>query len=94
MKKLETTGDSPGWIHGHRSTLSSDKKFIDISGGKVETDMEGPLVENIDHWRLNLDTYQWERVTQLNWRRWEVFRKDKKINHLWIMRQAVWSRNG
>jgi ankyrin repeat protein len=93
MKKLETTGDSPGWIHDHKSTLSSDNKFIELWGGKVETDMEGSLVENIDHWRLNLETYQWVRKTQLNWRRWDIFRTDKKTNHLWEMRQAVWSLN-
>lgn len=93
MNKLEITGDSPGWIHGHKSTLSPDKKFINLCGGKIEIDVNSPLVKNIDHWRLNLEKFEWERVTQLNWRRWEIFRSDKKTNHLWKMRQAVWSRN-
>lgn len=90
---VSTAGEKPGWIHGHSATLSSDQKSLLVQGGKCDTGgTVRSLVENIDDWRLHLDTWTWERLTRRNWPRWEFVRADGKNNHLWEIEQAAWSR--
>ena len=90
ISKIETSGDNPGWIHGHKACLSEVGNEILISGGEFERDEDASLVENIDEWSLDLDTWQWIRLTRRNWPRFEIVRKNGKQNHLWEMRQLAW----
>jgi len=90
MQKIKASGQSPGWIHEHNATLSSDKKSILITHGKVDLGQEYSLRDNIDDWKLNLVDWYWERLTERAWVRWEIKRRDKKNNHLWEIRQALW----
>jgi mRNA-degrading endonuclease RelE of RelBE toxin-antitoxin system len=92
--RVQTCGESPGWIHGHTAALSEDNTFILLQGGKLDRGGEdGSLVENIDDWRLRLADWSWERLTQRRWWRWNVLRDDGKRNHLWEIQQAAWSRS-
>jgi hypothetical protein len=87
---VQTTGTPPGWIHSHTATLSDDGRLILVQHGKVDRGGEnGSLVENIDDWRLHLDDWRWERLTERRWPRWEVRRKDGNGNHLFDYAQAV-----
>ena len=91
IRKVESSGSSPGWIHRHIATLGEDKRSIILTKGKVDIGREHNLRENIDDWKLNLHDWSWERLTSRNWPRFEISRKDKKYNHLWDLRQALWS---
>ena len=91
MSAVQTSGTPPGWIHGHKATLSDDSRSILIQRGKLDRGGEDKsLVENIDDWRLHLGDWRWERLTERRWPRWEVRRKDGERNHLFDYQQAVW----
>jgi len=91
--QVQTSGTSPGWIHGHEAGLSEDAGSIVIQRGLLERgNPGGSLVENLDDWRLDLAKWKWERVTERRWIRWEVRRKDHKRNHLWEFSQALWDK--
>ena len=91
ISRVQTSGDNPGWIHDHEATLTDDGGAIIVSGGKVDLCDGTWLVENIDDWRLGLDTWCWERLTNKDWPRFEVYRQDQRPNHLWQLRQLLWS---
>jgi len=91
IEKVDTKGESPGWIHKHNATLSPDRKSIVVTKGKIDLGAAHSLQESIDDWMLNLNDFSWEKLTQRNWRRWEIRREDKKYNHLWAIRHALWS---
>jgi len=65
--------------------------LIKISGGKIDRGEDRTLIENIDDWQLDLSSWAWRRLTQRKWSRWEINRADKQQNHLWEIRQALWS---
>ena len=54
---VETSGVSPGWIHGHRSVLIEDG--ILVTGGKIEPGYR----ENKSTFSLNLETLVWQEVS-------------------------------
>jgi hypothetical protein len=51
------------------------------------------MPRNIDDWRLDIKTWQWERVTDRRWQQWEVRRKDGARIHLYDIGQALWHRD-
>jgi len=90
---VQTSGQSPGWIHSHEAMLEASGRGILIRHGKLDRGgQDSTLIENIDDWRLNLSDWRWERVTERRWQRYEIIRKDRKPNHLWQIQQAIWSR--
>ncbi|MEK7707620.1 MAG: hypothetical protein AAB380_06465 [Verrucomicrobiota bacterium] len=93
ISNVVTTNTPPGWISRHKATLSADGRSILIQHGKVIRDKpDGAYVDNIDDWRLHLDGWRWERLTERKWPRWEVRRKDGERNHLFEYQQALWSK--
>jgi len=93
LTKQESIGGAPGWIHGHRATLSEDRKSILIERGNVCSGDNGKTWnENIDDWRLQLDDWSWTRPTDRNWPRWEVYRNDKKSLHLFEYQTELWTK--
>lgn len=94
ISPMQTFGTSPGWLHGHEATLIDGGNSILIRYGKLDRGGEdASLVENIDDWKLYLADWHWERLTERRWKRWEIIRKDRKPNHLWHIRQAIWSQS-
>ena len=91
IHRVKSSGTSPGWIHGHISTLSEDKQSIIVTKGKVDIGKGYSLRENFDDWKLNLDDWSWERLTSRNWTQFGIRRQDKKPFHLWDIRQALWA---
>ncbi len=90
---VPTSGAPPGWIHGHQAALAEDGRSILVQRGELERGgQDRSLVENIDDWRLHLDDWRWERLTERRWPRWEIRRKDGERNHLFEYRQAVWAK--
>lgn len=94
MRRQETTGDFPRWIHGHEAHFVSAESSIYIKGGQIYRGTAHTLIENIDDWRLDLTDWRWEHLPQKNWSRWEIKRTDGKSNHLWEVRQALWHLEG
>ena len=93
ISKFESTGDNPGWIHDHTATLADDGSAILLHGGKVDLCDGTSLVENIDDWCLKVGTWRWERLSNKAWPRFEVCRMDRGPNHLWQLRQLLWSQS-
>jgi len=87
---IVTKGDLPGWIHDHVAATAVDGAII-VSGGRVETGRGAQLEsrQNGDDWRLDLETWEWERLTNRHWREWQVSRADKRPMHLWRVRSLA-----
>jgi hypothetical protein len=66
ISRVETSGDSPGWICRHTATLADDGKSIVVSGGEQWLGNDWATSENIDSWSLNALTGEWQRLTQHN----------------------------
>jgi hypothetical protein len=94
IHKINTRGVSPGWIHRHTAVLSNDGQSITVSGGLVDPgSTERSLKENVDDWVLDLRTWNWTRSTDRNWHQWTFRRTDRKHNHLFDLRSAIWMRD-
>jgi len=86
-----TAGDPPGWIHRHTATLANDERSVIVSGGKLARGEPGAqeLVENADDWRLDLENWRWERLTERRWSQFSMSRADRRPNRLWQMHSAM-----
>jgi hypothetical protein len=94
ISSVQTCGMPPGWIHEHEAILEKGEASILVQRGKLDRGSEATsLVENIDDWRLHLGDWRWERISERRWQRWDIVRKDRKPNHLWEIKQALWSRS-
>jgi hypothetical protein len=88
FRRIETSGDLPGWISSHEARLDGRSGII-VSGGKIDHGSEhGGYLENFDSWRLDLDTWRWERLTQQPFSRWEFVREDGEACELFPKRMA------
>ncbi len=92
IEEVPTTGDGPGWIHRHKTRLDGRNCAV-VSGGHIEVGLQVPSRENVDEWALDLTNWVWTRRTNRQWAQWTFVRSDKKPNHLWEIRQALWSRD-
>jgi hypothetical protein len=93
INKVNTSGISLGWLYKHTAVLSSEHQSITIEKGTIYQGENIPWAENIDVWQLNLVDWRWQRLTDRQWKRWEMNRSDRKPNQLWYMRQAIWYRD-
>lgn len=93
INKVNTHGNSPGWLYENIALLSSDQQSITIEKGTIYQGQERPCAENIDVWQLNLADWSWQRLTDRKWIRWEIKRSDHTRNHLWHLRQTLWSKS-
>jgi ankyrin repeat protein len=61
IERVETTGESPGWISRHKADLVGGK--IEVGGGKVcrFTDGKEHYEDNADRFALDLATLRWSR---------------------------------
>jgi hypothetical protein len=79
------SGACPGWLHSHTAELEPGGNSIVVRGGMVDP---GPgaanaLLENADDWRLHLDDWRWERLTERAWSQFLVVRRDGQPLALW-----------
>jgi hypothetical protein len=91
VSSVESTGNAPGWIHGHQASLQDDSRIL-INGGRLDRGAKSRLIENIDDWLLHVKGWRWERLTKRQWSRFEIHRQDNTCNHLWELRQLEWSK--
>ncbi|WP_146168161.1 Kelch repeat-containing protein [Pseudomonas mangrovi] len=89
---IQTNGPAPGWLHRHTAELQDGASIL-VSGGKLFRGEKVGLVESIDDWAFHLEEWRWERLTDRQWPRFEFQREDTGRNHLWDIRNALWSRN-
>ncbi|PPD39831.1 MAG: hypothetical protein CTY16_18295 [Methylobacter sp.] len=89
INKVITSGQSPRWIHRHTCELSGDERTIVLKKGLLDLGAERSLIENIDDWLLDIESWTWTRLTERKWPRWEVKRLDRKSNHLWEIGMAL-----
>ena len=91
VEKIEPSGLQPGWIHKHKAILSEDKKSIKIIGGEIDLGSDKSLMENIDEWELDLESWTWKQLTKKCWRQFEFKRRDNNFNKLFNIRSALFS---
>ena len=89
ITKIESIGNNPKWISRHKAILSEDKKSIKIIGGQIDVGGNRSLIENIDEWELNVKTWEWRQLTDKQWKRFEIKRKDNDFNHLYKIRNVL-----
>ncbi|RAZ91155.1 hypothetical protein DPM33_07470 [Mesorhizobium hawassense] len=87
ISRFDTSGEAPPWVFKHSSELVENGRAILVRGGLICGPQWPVTVENIDDWRLDLDTGRWERLTRRPWRRFAFVRADGMPNHLhWLGR--------
>ncbi|MEM9702159.1 MAG: hypothetical protein AAF907_06925 [Planctomycetota bacterium] len=87
---IDTNGDGPGWIHKHRAVHLPDERAIALTGGLRD---DRDLLENLDEYRLCLETLRWTKCTDRRWPRFILRRGDRGMNRLWEIRSAGWFRD-
>ena len=86
FRRIETSGDVPGWISAHEAGLDGQNGII-VKGGKIDHGSDhGGYLENFDSWRLDLDTWNWERLSNQTVGRWEFVRADGEACQLFPKR--------
>ncbi len=87
VRLVSQSGEGPGWLHKHTAEMSGDRRSIVIKGGRTDPGGDAPsIVENIDEWKLHVDGWRWERLTNRQWLRWEFSRLDGQPNRLFELR--------
>jgi hypothetical protein len=84
--RVDATGVGPLWLHKHSSELVEDGRAILVHGGLIDDRRWPGFVENIDDWRLDLETFRWDRLTDRAWPRFAFVRADGAPNHLALLR--------
>lgn len=79
--KQVPTRNSMGWVNSHKAQYK-DRQIV-VTGGHILIEQNSPHQEQIDTWALNLDTLKWKNLTNYQWQRFMVRRKDLKTLHLW-----------
>lgn len=93
ISALETYGDMPGWIHEHCAAIAGSGHEIIVTGGRIDRCDGLETIENLDDWCLDTRTWHWTRLSHRDWTRFQLFREDRHRNHLWEMRQLLWSKS-
>lgn len=91
IRKVPTTGASPSWLHRHDARLSEDGKAIICEGGK-EIHVSGNYVDNLAVWHIELATGHWTKISEKNWKRWQIYREDGSMNELWDIGRLAWQQ--
>lgn len=92
VRALSTSGDNPGWIHGHTTTVTGDGTLL-VTGGQIWIDDDTPsgaLLLNPDDWELDAGRV-WHRRTDRRWQQWRIDRPDGEPSSLWQHRTAALS---
>ena len=90
--RIDTSGNGPLWLHKHSAKLAEGGRAILVRGGLINDPRWPSLVENIDDWRLDLDTWRWDRLTNRAWPRFAFVRSDGAHNHLYWLRDLLRAR--
>lgn len=88
ITKVETA-NSPGWISRHQAHFEKNK--IVISGGQIDKHDDLPLTENIDTWSLDINTLEWKNLTNHQWQRFYVKKKDNSYLNLFTFSSLLFS---
>lgn len=93
ISRIDTTGESPGWISRHSAELCPDTQTLIVRGGDILHDEDLPQIDNIDTWSFDISNFHWTRQTKRDWQRWSMMRIDRMPSRLWDIRQALWERD-
>lgn len=74
IEKIKCIGDDPGWMDSVDASVRSDGKILVKDGWKR---CSSTLV-NVEEYVLDPNTWKWEQLTNRNWHRIVISRKDSK----------------
>lgn len=88
FRRIETSGDAPGWIASHQASPDGRNGII-VKGGKIDHGEDhGGYLENFNSWRLDLNDWKWERLTHQPVGRWKFVREDGDACQLFPKRMS------
>jgi hypothetical protein len=78
IRKIETSGEPPGWIHQHEAGMDAEGRII-IRGGLVlqEHGDRERCRRNVEEYALDVRSWSWHRLTNRNWRQFLIFQEDR-----------------
>jgi hypothetical protein len=77
IRKIGTSGEMPGWISRHETSVEGEGAIAVRGGCIFESDQR--YVRNLEEYALDLRTASWRRITDRNWRQFAVSQKDGKF---------------
>lgn len=83
ISKIETTGENPGWIFGHKSEFDKKSNEILVRGGKTYHPEENFIRDNFNVYGLNVENGKWSLRRKTNVEQWK-FECTNISNHLSI----------
>lgn len=72
IRMIATTGEGPGWIHGH--SAQREDGTLRVTDGEVWT--PGAMFTNVDDWKLDLRSGIWSRLTARPFEEWVILREN------------------
>ena len=80
ISKMHTSGDAPGWIHGHAADFDPNG-VVSVRGGQIVLEQNGKQVfqRNFDDYSLDIRSGEWRRVTNRKWHQFNVRQEDGKL---------------
>ena len=77
FSEMRTTGEMPGWIFEHHAQLDPSGSIV-ICGGRIASTREGKEVHrrNFDDYSLHFTSGVWRRLTNRNWRQFNIRQDD------------------
>jgi hypothetical protein len=78
IERVETHGDTPGWIFHHTAEVDPTGETITVRGGEtIKQDEDRFPRNNVEEYRLDLRSGRWERITDRRaWRQFLIGRQD------------------
>jgi hypothetical protein len=65
IEEVETSGEIPSWLHGHRSNYEVERHVIRIDGGDQFAAGEGDrlqIIPNTESFELDLSSFRWRKL--------------------------------
>jgi len=80
ISKMDTSGEMPGWISEHEANFDA-RGSITIRGGQIIQEHEGHqrFRSNFEDYSLNVTSGIWHRLTNRNWRQFNINQEDGKL---------------
>jgi hypothetical protein len=72
ISEMHTSGALPGWISKHEASLDQNGT-ITIRGGQIDLAERRCLRRNFEDYALDIQSREWHRLTNRNWKQFSVF---------------------
>jgi hypothetical protein len=80
ISTMQTSGEMPGWISSHEAHIGPEGR-ITVSGGSIFVEQSGEwrFRRNFDEYELDPGSLVWRRLTNRNWRQFQIRQEDRRV---------------